>query len=167
MFVSQFIASRKERQTSIHLSKIKRGPQESLAEFVKHFHQEAVLILDMEDGVEYTSFLNSLKNGHFKFSLAEQKETTLAEALRKVTDFIRAIEISAESTGTSKKAKVPADRNVGRGDRRSRLNVRDSHFTVDPRSILVEVKGHRKLRKAQPLTLALKPYNAWKYCEFH
>jgi len=28
-FVSQFIASRKERRTNIHMSKIKQGPQES------------------------------------------------------------------------------------------------------------------------------------------
>jgi len=33
-FVSQFIASWKERSTSIDLSKIKQGPQTSLAEFV-------------------------------------------------------------------------------------------------------------------------------------
>ena len=37
-FVSQFIASPKEIRTSIHLSKIKHEPQESLANFVKHFH---------------------------------------------------------------------------------------------------------------------------------
>jgi len=70
-FVSQFIASRKERRISIHLSKIKQGPQESLVEFAKCFHQEAVLISDLEAGVAYTSFLNGLKSGHFKFSLAE------------------------------------------------------------------------------------------------
>jgi len=70
-FVSQFIASRKEKRTRMQLSKIKQGPQESLAEFVKRFHQEAVLILDLEDGVAYTSFLNSLKSGWSKFSLVE------------------------------------------------------------------------------------------------
>jgi len=79
-FVNQFLASHKERRTSIHLSKIKQGPQESLAEFVKRFHQEAMLIPNLEDGVAYTSFLNGLKSGRFKFSLAEQKETTLAES---------------------------------------------------------------------------------------
>ena len=36
--VSQFIAIHKERRTSIHLSKIMQGPQESLVEFVIHFH---------------------------------------------------------------------------------------------------------------------------------
>ena len=55
-FVNQFIASRKERRTSIHLSKIKQGPQESLTEFVKRFYQEVVLIPDLEDRVAYTSF---------------------------------------------------------------------------------------------------------------
>ena len=87
-FVNQVIASYKERRTSFHLSKIKQGPQESLVEFVKHFHQEAVLIPDLEDRAAHTSFLNDLKSGRFKFSLAEQKETTLAEALRKAADFI-------------------------------------------------------------------------------
>ena len=82
-FISQFITSRMERRTSIHLSKIKQGPQESLAEFVKRFHQEVALIPDLEDGATYTSFLNELKNSRFKLSLAEQKKTSLAETLRK------------------------------------------------------------------------------------
>jgi len=56
-----------------------------------------MLIPDLEDGVAYTSFLNGLKSGRFKFSLAELKETTLAEALRKAVDFIRATEICANS----------------------------------------------------------------------
>jgi len=59
-----------------------------LSKFIKRFYQEAVLILDLEDGVPYTSFLNGLKSEHFKFSLVEQKETTLAEALKKAADFI-------------------------------------------------------------------------------
>ena len=62
-FVSQFIANCKERRNSIHLSKIKQGPHESVAEFVKCFHQEVVLIPNLEDGVAYTSFPNDLKNG--------------------------------------------------------------------------------------------------------
>jgi len=40
------------------------------------------LIPDLEDEVAYISFLNGLRSERFKFSLAEQKETTLAEALR-------------------------------------------------------------------------------------
>jgi len=55
-FVSQFIVSQKERRTNTHLSKIKQEQQESLAKFVKRFHQEAVLIPDLEDGVPNTSF---------------------------------------------------------------------------------------------------------------
>jgi len=44
-----------------------------------------VLILDLEDRVAYNSFLNGLKSGRFKLSLAEQKEMMLAEA--RLTDF--------------------------------------------------------------------------------
>ena len=51
--------------------KIKRGSNESLAEFVRRFHEEAVLVLDLEDEVAYTFFLSGLKNGQFKFSLAK------------------------------------------------------------------------------------------------
>ena len=104
-------------RTIIHLSKIKLGPQESLAEFVKSFHQEVVLISDLEDGVAYTSFLNGLKSGHFKFSLAEQKEIMLAETLRKVVEFIRAIEICADNFDAPKRARVSGDKNLNRGDR--------------------------------------------------
>ena len=78
---------------SINLSKIKLGPQESSVDLVKRFHHEAV------------------EEWSFKFSLAKQKETTLAEALRKATDFIRATKICAESTDVPEKAKIPGDRN--------------------------------------------------------
>ena len=54
------------------------------------------LILDLKDVVANTSFVNGLKNGQFKFSLANQKETSLAEALKNVADFMRAMEICTE-----------------------------------------------------------------------
>jgi len=101
----------------MHLSTIKQGLQESLADFVKRFYQEEVLIPDLKDGVAYTSFLNGLKNGRFKFSLTEQKETILVEALRKATDFIRATKISDDSFNALRKGKILVDRNPGRGDR--------------------------------------------------
>ena len=71
------------------------------------------MLPNFEEGVAYTSFLNNLRNGQFKFSLAEQKETTVAKPQRKVANFIPAIEICIEGTDTTKKVKVPADRNVG------------------------------------------------------
>ncbi|KAJ8427405.1 LOW QUALITY PROTEIN: hypothetical protein Cgig2_030699 [Carnegiea gigantea] len=48
-----------------------------------------------------------------------------------------------------------------------RPGIWDSHFTTNPRSILIEVKGHLMLRKPQPMTTALKPHSARKYYEFH
>ena len=96
---------------------MKQRPQKSLVKFVKRFHQEVVLIPNLEDGVAYTSFLNSLKSGRFKFSLAEQKEITLAEALRKAADFIRAMEICSDNSDASKKARIPGHKNFNRGDR--------------------------------------------------
>jgi len=111
----------------------------------------------------YTCFLNGLKNGRCKYSLAEQKETSLAEALRNATYFVRVTEICVESMNTSKKAKTPIDRNAGRGDKRLLLNVGDSRFTVDLRSILMEVKGHPMLRRPQPMATTPKPHNAQKY----
>ena len=70
------------------------------------------MILDLEGGVAYTSFLKGLKIRQFKFSLAEQKEIALVEDLRKATGSIRIVEVCAESTDASKKAKIPADRNA-------------------------------------------------------
>jgi len=124
-----------------------------------------VLIPDLEDGVAYASFLNGLRNKRFKFSPAKQKETSWIEALRKITDFIRAIEIYAETTDTSRKAKTRGYRNAARGDKRPRINVGDSRFTSDPRSILMEV-GHPMLKKPQLITTASKPHSTRKYYEF-
>jgi len=75
-----------------------------------------MLILDLEDEVAYTSFLNGRMSGHFKFSLVEQKETTLAKALRKAADFIRASEIYANNSDAPN-AKIPGNKNLNRGDR--------------------------------------------------
>ena len=83
--------------------------------------------INLEDGVAYTSFLNDLKSGCFKFSLAEQKEMTLAVALRKATDFIRATEIYVNSPDAPKKTKALEDKNFNRGD----TNL---WFTTDTRS---------------------------------
>jgi len=173
-FISEFIASRKDRRTSIDLLKIKQGQQESLAEFVRCLHQEAVLILGLEHGVTYTSFLNGLKSGHFKFSLAEQKEATLAKVLGKAADFIRAMEICADNSDAPKKARTPVDRNPGHSDRnhgprekRPQLEVVDRRFTTDLRSIFMEVRGRPMLRRPPPMIIPSKPHNARKYCEFH
>ena len=84
------------------------------------------------DGMAYTSFLNGFKSRWFKFFLAEQKETTLAKALRKATDFICATKICAEAADAPKKAKVPIDGNPSRGDERPWLKCINSRFSTDP-----------------------------------
>jgi len=78
--------------------------------------------------------VNDLKSDHFKFALVEQKETTLAEALRKAADFIRAIEICADSSDVPKKTRVPGDKNFNHSDRNpSSWERRLSFEAVDPR----------------------------------
>ena len=132
------------------------------------------MIPDMEDGVAHTFILNGLKSRGFKFSLAEQKETTLAKALRKVADFIRATEICTDNSDAPKKVRIPMDKNPNRGDRnhsprdrRSQLEVVDPRFTTDLKSIQVEVRGHPMLQRPPPMTTPPKPHNARKCCKFH
>ena len=165
-FVSKFIANRKERRTYFYLSKIKPGPQESLAKFVKRFHQEVVLIPDVEDRVACTSFLNGLRSRCFKFSLAGQKEITSAKALRKAADFICATEIYADNSDALNKARIPGDKNLNHGDK-DPFETIDPRFTAEARSILMEVRGHPMLRRPPPMTAPPKPQNARKYCEFY
>ena len=98
--------------------------------------------------------------------MPEQKETTLAEALRKAANFIRAFEICAKSTDAPKKTKTMVYRNVSEGERRPRFDVVDPHFTMDPQSILIEVKEHPVSKRPQPMTSARKVNNAGTYCEF-
>jgi len=121
------------------LSKIKQGPQESLTEFVKHFHQEVVLIPDLEDGVAYTSFLNGLKSGRFKLSLAEQGETTLVEVLRKAADFIRPLRSAPTAQMPQRRRRFWGTRTSivatgiplpGRGDHSSRRLILDSRLML-------------------------------------
>jgi len=56
---------------------------EDLKEYVMRFNREAVLILDLHDGVAYTVIFNGLLLRRFKFSVVSRKITTLIEALRR------------------------------------------------------------------------------------
>jgi len=71
-----------EKKTSIDLAKIRHRHGEDLKEYIRRFNHEAVLIPDLQDGEAYMAFLNELLPGIFKFSLAESKVTTIADALR-------------------------------------------------------------------------------------
>ena len=96
----------------------------------------------------------------------EHKETTLAEVLRKAVDFIRATKIYAESRDAPKKAKAPVDRNPARRDRRPKLKTVEPCSTTGPRCVPMEVKEHPILKRPHPMTLASRPHNVQKYCEF-
>jgi len=82
--------------------------------YVRRFNHEAVLIPDLQDEIAYAAFLNGLLPGRFKFSLAESKVTTLAEALGRAQSFIQATEICAgeEPLQPDSKKRVVGDRNV-------------------------------------------------------
>ena len=124
------------------------------------------MILDLGDGVANTSFLNGLKSDRFKFSLAEQKETTLTEALRKAADFIRAPRSVLKARIVPRKLRSLKIGDGG-GDGRPRLEVVDPRFTTDPRTILMEVRDHPMLKRPPLMTSTPKPHNARKYCEFN
>jgi len=93
LFSTHFVASKRERKTSIHIAKIQQAKGEDLKEYVMRFNREAVLIPALQDGVAYVAFLNGLLPERFKFSLIESKVTTLPNALRRAQDFIQTIEI--------------------------------------------------------------------------
>ena len=96
LFSTHFVASKKEKKTSIHLARIRQQRGEDLKGYVRRFNHEAVLIPNLQDGVAYAAFLNGLLPGRFKFSLAESKVTTLVEALGRAQSFIQATEICVE-----------------------------------------------------------------------
>lgn len=95
-----------------------------MVEIVKRFHQETVLIPDLDDGVSYTSFFNELQNGWFKLSLAKQKETNLTKAVKKVVDIIKTIEICVETRYHKEKGRME-ERNLIRlkGGRKIRHGI--------------------------------------------
>jgi len=114
LFRAHFVASKKEKKTSIHLARIQQQRGEDLKGYVRRFNHEAVLIPNLQDGVACAAFLNGLLLGRFKFSLAESKVTTLVEGLGMAQSFIQAIEICTgeESPRQDNKKTVVEDRNV-------------------------------------------------------
>ena len=95
LFSTHFVASKKEKKTSIHLARIWQQRGEDLKGYIRRLNHEAVLIPDLQDDVAYVAFLNGLLPGRFKFSLAESKVTTLVEALERAQSFIQATGICA------------------------------------------------------------------------
>ncbi|KAJ8439601.1 hypothetical protein Cgig2_017168 [Carnegiea gigantea] len=55
-----FIVNKRERKISIHLGMSRRVNGEDFKEYVMRFDHEAILILDLQDRVAYTAFLNRL-----------------------------------------------------------------------------------------------------------
>jgi len=94
LYSAHFILSKRETKTNIHIAKIPQAKGEDLKEYVMRFNREAVLILDLQNGVSCTAFLNGFLSGKFKFSFVESKITALADVLRRDQDFIQVIEIS-------------------------------------------------------------------------
>jgi len=92
-FSAHFIACKRESKTSIHITKIRQVKGEDLEEYMMRFNREAILTLDLHDGLAYADFLNGMLAGRFKFSLVENKVTTLADVLIRAQDFIQEIEI--------------------------------------------------------------------------
>jgi len=60
LFSSHFVASKRERKTSIHITKIRQEKGEDLKKYVMRFNREPVLILDLQVDVAYATFLNGL-----------------------------------------------------------------------------------------------------------
>jgi len=54
------IASKKEKKTVIHLTKIRQRRGENLKVYIRRFNREVVLIPNLQDGVAYAAFLNGL-----------------------------------------------------------------------------------------------------------
>ena len=75
LFSTHFVANKRERKASIHIAKIQQAKEEDLKEYVMRFNREAVLISNLQDGIAYTTFLNGLLLGIFKFFLVESKVT--------------------------------------------------------------------------------------------
>jgi len=96
---------------------------EDLKEYVRRFNHEAALVPDLQDGVAYTTLINRLLPGKFKFSLVESKVTTIVDALRKAQCFIQATEICVtnEPQHQENRKRSGEDRN-SQPDKRSKRN---------------------------------------------
>jgi len=94
-------------------------------------------------------------------------EASLTEALRKATNFIRASKICVGVTDGPRKITKWENRNLSRKEKGQRSEARDLCFTLNPWSLLKEIKGHPILRKPRRMTAALKLHNVQKYYKFH
>ncbi|XP_021850887.1 uncharacterized protein [Spinacia oleracea] len=81
LFSTRFMAHKEEKKTSMHLSRIQQGKDESLRSYVKRFNLEAGQIPDLPDGVAFDNFIRGLKKGLFKFDLVKKSVRTMAEVL--------------------------------------------------------------------------------------
>ena len=140
LFGTQFIASKRKRK---NLAKIWQMKAEDLKKYVLRFNCEVILIPDLQDEVVYVAFLNGFLLGWFKFSLAESKVTTLADALRRNQDFIQETEICARDEFIHQESwkRLGKDKDAQPDKRPKRNKARDEHFHTSPRNFLMEIKA--------------------------
>jgi len=133
------------------------------------FNCEAVLILDLHDGIAYTACPNELLLGRFKFSLAKSKVTTLEVALRELKTSCKPHRYVLRMNLSDKTIRKRGVEDKGpQADKRPRKDEeRVRHFYTTSRNILMEIKGNLMLRQPQPIKTLAKFRNKNKCCEYH
>jgi len=73
LFSTYFIASKRERKTSIDMARIRQAKGKDLKEYVPRFNREAVLIPNLQDGVAYSAFFMDYSQGDSSFPLLKAR----------------------------------------------------------------------------------------------
>jgi len=73
LFSTRFVAGKRDRKTSIHVTEIRQANWEDLKEYMMRFNREAILIPDLQDRVAYATFLNELLPERFQFPLLKAR----------------------------------------------------------------------------------------------
>ena len=99
------------------------------------------MILNLQDRVAYTTFINRLLPGRFKFSLTESKVTTLADVLKKKHKILSRRQRYAQVTSLNSKR-------IGRG--------------WDNIETLSQISTQRKMRREVGVSTQAPAISLWK-----
>ncbi|XP_056686050.1 uncharacterized protein [Spinacia oleracea] len=168
LFKSQFIAGQVYKKTSMHLMSVRQQPNESLKEYIKRLNDESLNIPNLQDSVAFTALMTGLKAGsRFRWVLADEKISTLPQAMVRAQRYIQSAEICNPSVETDLKRKKEV---VGREKEkkpRETDNGNDPRYNSNRREIYLDIKEKSLLPNPAPIRTPASKRDKSLWCEFH
>jgi hypothetical protein len=189
IFLTQFLASKKRKNTLQYMLALKQGETEPLKDYLQRFNKERVEAEEMSESVVLTAAINGLwHKGPFVLELAKKTPTTLREFMEKAEEFINQeemVRMYAERDAKPKEQAKKKEFRKGEGassqgksskkdakpfEKKKPITEREYNFTPLNSSVtevFMQIRKDPDLRRPEKMQAPPEKRNMRKYCDYH